>query len=274
MQKDRGQVILITGASSGLGRACATHLARRGHRVFGTSRRPPGAVAVDGVAMVQIDVRDGESVRRGVGQVLERAGRLDVVVNNAGFGLVGAVEDTAIEEAKAQFETNYFGVLRVCRAVLPVMRAQGAGLIINISSIGGLIGVPFTGQYAASKFAIEGLSEVLRMEVRPFGLHVVLVEPGDFRTGFTAKRVRTVASQENPAYAGALARTLAVIERDETGGSDPQLVARLVERIVRARSPRPRYIVGSFDQKLAAGLKRILPGRLFEWIIRWHYQVE
>lgn len=269
MAQGTSEVVLITGASSGIGRACAHHLARRGYRVYGTSRR--AEVELDGVSMSPMDVNDEASVRQGVERVLQEAGRLDVVVNNAGFGIAGAVEDTTVEEAKAQFETNFFGVLRVCRAVLPVMRAQRGGLIVNISSIGGLIGVPFTGLYAAAKFAVEGLSEILRLEVRPFGVRVVLIEPGDFHTGFTAQRQMAAASQGDTPYAEACRRAIGVVEHDETHGSDPILVARLLERILRSRSPRPRYLVGTPSQQLAVALKRILPGTVFEWIIRSHY---
>ncbi|MBN1483308.1 MAG: SDR family oxidoreductase [Chloroflexia bacterium] len=267
------EVVLITGASSGLGRAAARHLADRGYQVYGTSRRPPQELAGESFPLLQMDVTDEDSVRRAVAEVIERAGRIDVLLNNAGFGLAGAVEDTSIEEARRQFETNFFGLLRVTRAVLPSMRERRAGLIVNTSSIGGLIGVPFTSMYAATKFAIEGLSEVLRLELRPWGIRVVLVEPGDFSTAFTSRRVQTAASQGDSPYAGAFARSLAIIERDETQGSDPQLFARLIERIIRSRSPRLRYVVGSFDQRLAVLLKRLLPDKWFEAIIRGHYKV-
>ncbi len=267
------QVVLVTGASSGLGQATAMHLAGRGYRVYGTSRRPQEYPPPEAFDLIRLDVNDEESVRQGVALVLEREGRLDAVVNNAGLGYGGAVEDSSLEEAHAQFETNFFGTLRVCREVLPVMREQGGGTIINISSIGGRIALPFQGLYSAAKFAIEGLSEALRMEVRPFGIHVVLVEPSDFCTNFTTRRVRTRASGEGSAYREAFERTLQVIEHDERHGSPPELVARTVERILRSRSPRLRYVVGSFDQRLAAALKGLLPGRLFEWIIRSHYRV-
>lgn len=265
------KVILITGASSGLGRACADYLAQRGYRVFGTSRRQQEQASTP-FAWVLMDVDDDASVQEGVAQVLQQAGRLDVVVNNAGFGFGGAVEDTSLAEARAQLETNFFGTLRVCQAVLPTMRAQRSGLIINTSSLGGIIALPFQGLYSAAKFAVEGLTEALRMEVRPWGIHVVLVEPADFRTDFTARRRQTAASGESP-YAAAFERALAVIEHDETHGSSPELVGRLLERIIHCRAPRLRYMVGSFTELLAAVLKPYLPQRLFEWIIRAHYKL-
>jgi NAD(P)-dependent dehydrogenase (short-subunit alcohol dehydrogenase family) len=268
----QGRVILITGASSGLGLACARHLARHGYRVLGTSRHRQ-AEGAEPFTFIQMDVDDDDSVRHGVEEVLRRAGRLDVVVNGAGFGVGGAIEDTSLAEVRAQFETNFFGTLRVCQAVLPGMRAQHSGLIINISSLGGLIALPYQGFYSATKFAVEGLAEALRMEVRPFGIHVVLVEPADFRTDFTARRQRTAASGADSPYAAPFARAMAVIEHDETHGSPPAMMGRLLERIIRSRSPRLRYKAGAFTELLAAVLKPFLPPRLFEWIIRDHYKM-
>ncbi|MCY1013953.1 SDR family NAD(P)-dependent oxidoreductase [Nannocystis pusilla] len=186
-----GTVVLITGASSGFGEAAARLLAARGPcRVFGTSRRAAGHDTPGGVEMLPLDVRSDASVAACVDAVMQRAGRIDVLVNNAGYTLAGAVEETAIDEAKAQFDTNFFGMARMVRAVLPVMRAQGGGRIVNVSSLAGLVGVPFHAHYSASKFAVEGLSEGLRQEVRRFGIHVSLIEPGDFKTAGTAARER------------------------------------------------------------------------------------
>jgi NAD(P)-dependent dehydrogenase (short-subunit alcohol dehydrogenase family) len=271
------QVVLITGASSGFGKACAEHLHARGYRVFGTSRRAPpleGRAPDAGTfTMLPMDVDEDESVQQGVAAVLRHAGRLDVVVNNSGIGIAGAVEDTTVEEARVQMETNFFGVLRVCRAALPVMRAQGSGRIINISSLGGRVGVPFQALYSASKFALEGLSEALRMEVRPYGIRVVLIEPGDACTGFTARRQRTAASLENPAYRKLCDRALAVMEADEKNGLAPERVARLVERVIRARSPRLRYVVAPLPEALAMTLKRVVPASLFERGLMKYYRL-
>ncbi len=189
------RVVLVTGASSGIGRACAEFLAGRGYRVYGGSRRLVAGSVVESISM---DVGDDASVHAAVSTILAREGRIDILVNNAGIAIAGAVEDTSVEEARDQFDVNFFGVLRVCRAVLPAMREQGAGYIVNIGSIGGLIAIPFQGFYSASKFALEGLSESLRLEVRQFGVHVVLIEPGDHRTGLTDNRRRTAESGINP----------------------------------------------------------------------------
>lgn len=269
-------VVLITGASSGIGRACAEHLARRGYRVFGTSRRapfPPSPAPAGQPALIYMDVTDEESVRQAVKWIVHQAGRLDVVVNNAGFGIAGSVEDTSIEEAKAQLETNFFGVLRVCRTVLPVMRAQGGGLVVNISSLGGVIALPFQALYSASKFAVEGLTEALRLEAQPFGIRVTLVEPGDMRTGFTDRRVRVAASGEGSAYRARFERTLQVVEHDERHGGAPEAVAVLLERIIRLPRPAPRYRVGPVFQRLAAVLKGVLPACLFEWALAKYYRL-
>ena len=263
-------VVLITGASSGLGRSCAEHLHARGCRVYGSSRR----ASLDApFPFVQMDVTSEDSVAQAVRHIMEREGRIDVVLNNAGDGIAGSVEDTSIAEAQQQLDTNFFGALRVCRAVLPPMRAQGSGLIVNVSSLGGLVALPFQGLYSASKFALEGMTEALRMEVKPHGLRVVLVEPGDFRTGFTAQRRKAQAAEHGP-YAEHFGRALATMERDERGGSDPAAVARLLERLIRTSAPRLRYKVGSPWQKFATGpLRALLPQKLYGYLLAMSYGV-
>jgi len=281
LRKGKGEeaverVVLITGASSGIGRACARYLAERGYRVYGTSRKITGNGPVEdgSVRMIRMDVNDDRSVASGINRVLQDAGQLDVVANNAGFGIAGAIEETSIEEARALFETNLFGLLRVCRAVLPKMRGQGSGTIINISSLAGRIGLPYQGLYSATKFAVEGLTEALRMEVKPFGIKVVLIEPGDFRTGFTANRVHTAASKEDSAYQECFQRTLKVAESDEESGSSPEATARLLHRILQESSPKVRYSTGEASQRAAAILKGILPSKLFEWGLMKYYKVQ
>lgn len=259
------KVVLVTGASSGIGRAIATHLADRDHRVFGTSRKAGGGAVFEMIAM---DVNDEASVKAAVARMLAMAGRIDAVINNAGIALRGAVEDTSVQEAKALFDTNFFGALRVCRAVLPSMRAQGSGTIVNISSLAGTFGAPFSGLYSASKFALEGASEALRLEVRSFGIRVVLVEPGDHESDLPLRRTTAAEAARNPAYREALARSDAQQARDEAKAPKPDGVARLVERILAARHPRLRYTVGTLDQRLVVPLKRFLPSRLYEAILR------
>jgi len=283
MGTDDGGVVLVVGASSGIGRACAVHLVERGYAVFGTTRRAPAEVRVslqaecasaDLLDVVAMDVDLDESVAAAVDDVVARAGRIDAVVNCAGFGIGGAIEETGIDEAKAIFETNFFGALRVARAVLPIMRTQGSGTIIHVSSIGGRIALPFQGLYSATKFAVEGLTESLRMEVRRFGIRVVLIEPGDFSTGFTDRRrsVRVAGSPASP-YAETYRAALSVVEKDERGGAAPERIGPLVAKILEARSPRLRHTVGPAFQRIAVRLKGALPSGWFERALRWYYRV-
>jgi NAD(P)-dependent dehydrogenase (short-subunit alcohol dehydrogenase family) len=268
-KSESGKVVLITGASSGIGKACACHLSARGYRVFGTQRRAPEPWAASaGIEILKMDVDDDESVIEGVNTVLASAGRIDAVVNNAGFALMGAVEDTSIEEAKSQLETNFFGVLRVCRSVLPAMRSQGGGHIINVSSLAGILGLPFSGLYSASKFALEGMTESLRLETRRFGIKVVLVEPGDFNTAITATRRLTRETETNSAYRELFTRIKAAQDKEEANAPTPEPIAALVESILRSRSPATRYSVGMPGQRIVVPLKRLLPQRLFEWVLR------
>jgi NAD(P)-dependent dehydrogenase (short-subunit alcohol dehydrogenase family) len=267
MSKAQGQVVLVTGASSGIGACCAESLARRGYRVYGASRRD---IAAPGITPLAMDVTEDLSVSRAVGTILAREGRLDVLVNNAGFGVAGAVEETSMEEAMAQFSVNFFGALRVSRAVLPVLRRQG-GYIVNIGSIGGLIAIPYQGLYSASKFALEGLSESLRLEVSPFGIHVVLIEPGDHRTSFTQNRRRTQGSDRGSVYRQRCERAIGRAASDELGGPAPDGIARLVLRIINDPRPRLRYTVGPFSQRAAVWLKRMMPYTVFESVIEAYY---
>ncbi|MBP7687702.1 MAG: SDR family oxidoreductase [Thermoflexales bacterium] len=264
----RQRVILITGASSGIGQLCATLLHQRGYRVYGTSRR--AAVSAP-YPMLEMNVDEDDSVQRGIERIVSETGRLDGVVNNAGYSLVGAVEETSIEEAKAHFETNFFGALRVCRAALPVMRQQRRGHIVNISSLGGEIGLPFQGIYSATKFALEGMTEALRLEVRPFGIHAVLIQPGDCATGLTASRRSTAESLNGTAYQPQFSATVKRIQQDEARGGSPIAVAQLLDRILAARSPKPRYRVGPFIEQLAVIAKPNLPGKVFDWLMRQFY---
>jgi len=278
MKRQNELVVLITGASSGIGQACAVYLAQRDYRVFGTSRsasaRGSEVVQKAGViTMLRMDVNRNQSVKQGIRQVLRTAGRIDVVVNCAGFGIAGAVEDTSINEAKAQLGTNLFGAWRVCREVIPIMRRQGGGCIVNISSIGGRIGIPFQAAYSASKFGLEGLSEALSAEVKPFGIRVVLIEPGDLHTQFTAHRIRTPQSQSNPVYRESFRRALETMEKAEIDGPSPEIVAPLLKRIITSSSPRLRYTVGPITERVAVVLKQFLPDRLFERLLMLSYKL-
>ena len=213
-----------------------------------------------------MDVNDEASVQNTVAEVLARAGRLDAVINCAGFLMCGAVEDVTIEEAQALFETNFFGILRVCRAALPALRAHG-GYIVNISGLAGVVGLPFAAHYSASKFAVEGLSESLRLEVRPFGVKAVLVEPSYIRTSLMAKR-RIAAASRNSVYASAFDKLMRKADETQATAPPPECVAVLIERILNDPDPKTRYTVGSFKRRLVPPLKRFLPQRFFEWLWR------
>jgi NAD(P)-dependent dehydrogenase (short-subunit alcohol dehydrogenase family) len=220
-----------------------------------------------------MDVCETASVEAAVAFILEREGRLDVLVNNAGIAHAGSIEDTSIQEGKAQLETNFFGVHRVCRSVLPVMRKQGSGLIVNIGSIGGLITIPFQGFYCASKYALVALTESLRMEVKPLGIQVSLIEPGDFKTGLTANRVFAAASQNASVYAARQDAAIGALERAEQNGADPGDLALLLEKIMDKKRVRPHYLAGMFFQKLAVWGKRMLPASVFEKLIMSYYRI-
>jgi NAD(P)-dependent dehydrogenase (short-subunit alcohol dehydrogenase family) len=270
------KVILITGGSSGFGKACVDYLTGCGHCVYGTSRTasfPAGESPSQFPLTIPMDVRDEDSVAAAVDFILEREGRLDVLVNNAGFALAGAIELTSTEEAKQQFETNFFGVHRVCRKVLPGMRSKRSGLIVNISSMGGLIALPYQGFYCASKYALEALTESLRMEAKPFGVRVTLIEPGDFRTRITTNRVVAAASSEALDYVDRQRAAVEVIAKEEQSGADPLRLAVLVSKIIDRRCVRHRYLVGMFFQKMAVWAKRILPASVFETLIMNHYKI-
>lgn len=264
-------MVFITGASSGIGKSCAAYLSRRGFKVFGTGRKP--AQAEEEYEMLKMDVTDDASIHRAVQYVIGREQRIDVLINNAGVALSGAIEDTAVEEVRGQFETNFFGVIRVTGAVLPFFRRQRHGLIINIGSIGGLISVPFTGFYCATKFALEGMSEALRLELKPFNIRVVLLEPGDIQSGLTKHRIRAERSRHPGPYEEQFKTTLRVIEDDENNGATTERVAEKIGEIIGKRSPKLRYVVGKPQQRLAVFLKKVLPSAWYEKIIASHYKI-
>jgi NAD(P)-dependent dehydrogenase (short-subunit alcohol dehydrogenase family) len=257
---DDARVALITGASAGLGRACADRLAAGGWAVTGASRRGTAGPGWTGLVM---DVDSDDAVQAGVAGVLETRGHIDALVAAAGWGVAGAAEDTSIEEAKAQFETNFWGCVRVVRAVLPGMRARRQGRIVLMSSIGGVIGIPFQAYYSASKFALEGFAESLAYEVAPFGISVTLVQPGNFATDFTVSRKMAAAAGQGD-YAQAMARAVAVMERDERNGAPPVDVAAVVQRVLAAGRPPRRVSVGKASERAGIIAKRLLPFRLFE----------
>lgn len=268
MEPDK-RVAAVTGASSGFGKATASLLAARGFRVFGTSRSPR-ADRGDGFEMLELDVDSDVSVYRCVKTIQERAGAVDVLVNNAGQVLTGSIEETSTEEAKAHFETNFFGAVRMTRAVLPSMRQRQRGCIVNVGSIAGAIPVPFEGFYAAAKAALLAYSRALRLEVARFNIHVSVVEPGFFKTNLGNARKR--AANPLDAYAGAEERAVGRLQEHIDDGADPRIVAETIVGIVESPSPRLRYPVGKERRYLF--LEKITPAGRFEAGLRRHWKLD
>ena len=263
-------VILITGITSGFGRAMACRLATDGHKVYGTYRRE--SEQLPNVTYLRADVSYPSDCENVVKKVVEAEGRIDVFINNAGMGIGGPLEFSSLEDAQKQMDVNWMGMVRMLHYVLPVMRRQGGGKILCFSSIGGLMGLPFQGLYSASKFAIEGYCEALRLETRGLGIQVVVIEPGDFATSFTASR-KSVADPEADAAYPAWARALASIEKDETGGLKPEYLAEKVAKIVRKKRPRYNYVISTLEQRLSVTLKKILPPSWFASILGSYYKL-
>jgi NAD(P)-dependent dehydrogenase (short-subunit alcohol dehydrogenase family) len=267
------KIILITGISSGFGKQAAELLAAEGHTVYGTVRRD--VEISSSVTGLKLDLTNTDSIKQSVQTILQKEGRIDVLINNAGMHTGGPIETSPIENIKLQMDTNFIGMVNLTREVLPVMRKQGGGTIINFSSIGGLMGLPFQAFYSAGKFAIEGFSEALRMEVRQFNIKIVLINPGDFHTNNSANRRNFLAPTDaNDPYNQQYLKTLAIIEKDEANGWEPKVLAKKLVGIAESKNPRQRYIIASFEQKLAVVLKYILPSKLFGMILEDHYKIK
>src|SRR2546425_4169268 len=236
------RAVLITGASSGFGRETARLLLVRGFKVYGTSRNPSAKPQESGVGMIALDVDSDDSVQNGVKDLLDEAGRLDVLVNNAGYVLTGGAEETSIAEAKAQLETDFFGPVRMAKAVLPTMRKQGSGQIINISSMAAILPVPFEGYYAAAKAALLAWSEALRHEVKSLGIKVSVIEPGFFKTNLG--NTRKIAKYPIRDYDHLRLQAVSTLDEDFRNGADPKIVGETVLRIIESKNPKLEYAVG------------------------------
>ena len=263
------QVIVVTGASSGFGLATAEMLAGKGHIVYGLCRREAKHATI---RYRQCDVRNREQIRTVIESIIKESGHIDVLVNNAGMGIGGALEMATPEEIDLQMGTNFMGCVNMSQAVLPYMRRERQGKIINLSSIGGLMGLPYQGFYSASKFAIEGFTEALAAEVRSFGIRVCMVEPGDFATGFTGSRRNSQATLDDPDYGPVFKNSLAIIEKEENGGLKPEVLARRIVKLVEMKNPPLRNVVANLEQWLSTLLKRILPGNCMVAILRDYYK--
>lgn len=268
------KVILVVGASSGFGKACVNLLIANGHIVYGVSRRGGGNLSEshESSATISMDVQNDDSVAAAVEKIIERSGRIDTVINSAGIGYAGAIEDMSMGEFKDQLETNFFGAVRVTKAVLPHMRKQKNGMFINISSIGGFIGLPFQSAYSASKFALEGFTESLRHEVRPFGIKALLLQPGDFKTDFTGNRLFSKGNKPESVYYSACNEAIETTIAGEVSGQSPELLARKVSKLIESNDPSIRYSCGPALQRLAARAKYWMPATVFEKLIAQEFK--
>lgn len=264
------RVVLVTGASSGIGKATAACLAQEGLRVFGAARSAPHAHN-DSFTFFPVDVRDDRSVQGCVSQVLARSGRIDVLVNCAGVVVGGPAEEMLADEITDQIQTNLLGTMRTSRAMLPGMRGQGSGLIINVGSLAGLMGVPFQSVYSASKYGIEGFSESLQMEVGSFGIRIVVIDPGDISTEITAHRKVSGGIGADSPYQQGFQQAMLSQAESEKHGWNVERLARLIGKIVRSRSPRFRYTPGPIVERISPVARRLIPDRLYLRILAGFY---
>lgn len=265
------KVVLITGGSSGIGKSIGEFLHKKGFVVYGTSRNPEKVVN-SVFPLVALDVRNAESIKAAVAKIIETSGKLDVVINNAGVGITGPLEEIPMEEIKNNFETNFFGPIEVMKAVLPQMREQKSGLIINITSIAAYMGLPYRSVYSASKGALELITEALRMEVKQFGIEITNVAPGDFATNIASGRYHAPVIKGS-AYEKVYGDTLATMNEHVDAGSNPNEMAEAVYKIMQEKSPKVHYKVGVFMQKFSIVLKRVLPDKVYEKMLMNHYKL-
>ncbi len=265
------KIIFITGASSGIGKAIGEFLQQKGFIVYGTSRNPE-KIKNSIFPLVALDVRDGESIKSAVAEVISKSGRIDVLVNNAGVGITGPLEEIPLAEIRNNFETNLFGPIEMMKAVLPHMRERKSGLIINVTSIAGYMGLPYRSVYSASKGALELITESLRMEVKPFGINITNVAPGDFATNIAAGRYHAPLLPGS-AYEKDYGTILTTMNEHVDDGSDPLEMAQSVFVIINEKNPKIHYKVGAFMQKFSIILKRVLPDTVYEKMLMKHYKL-
>lgn len=266
------KVICITGASSGIGKSMGDYLSEKGYTVFGSSRNPQNYPNTK-FPLFQLDVRDNNSVIQFIKEVSSKAERIDILVNNAGVGITGPIEETPEEEINGVFETNFYGPIRVIKAVLPLMRKQKNGLIINVTSIAAYMGLPYRGFYSASKSALEITTEALRMETKQFGIEFTNVAPGDFATNIASGRYHVPLVDDSP-YKKAYSDTLDLMNSHVDSGKDPLEMAKAIHKIIETKRPKVRYKVGNFMQKFSVVLKSFLPGKTYEKMLMNHYKLK
>ncbi|WP_282055057.1 SDR family oxidoreductase [Maribacter luteus] len=266
------KIVLITGGSSGIGKSVGNYLKSKGYKVYGTTRNLANYPDFKDFDLLELDVRDIDSIQKAISELLEKEGRLDVLINNAGVGITGPIEETPHEEILKTFETNFHGPLHMIKAILPQMRKQGNGRIINITSIAGYMGLPYRAIYSATKGALELTTEALRMETKDFGIHISNLAPGDFATNIASGRYHAPVMEGSP-YRIPYGNTLKLINDHVDSGSDPIQVALMVYRILNAKKPKVHYKVGSFMQKFSIVLKYLLPDKAYEKLLLNHYKL-
>jgi short-subunit dehydrogenase len=265
MKTEEKQVVLITGASSGIGKSTAKLLLNEGHVVYGSARRTHRMADLKdaGVTVMKMDVTDDASMVEGVSQIIKEQGRIDVLINNAGYGSFGSLEDVPLSEARRQFEVNVFGLGRMTQIVLPHMREQKSGKIINVSSTGGIITTPFGGWYQSSKFAVEGLSDTLRKDVKRFGIEVVVIEPGAIDSEWASIAMDHLLKISSKPYLDAAAKVSKAFEDVYENASDPIVIARVVLKAIKAKKPKTRYVAGK-QGKMVLMMHSLLSDRKFD----------
>lgn len=266
------KVVLITGGSSGIGKAIGEFLFHKGYTVYGTSRNPEKVVN-SVFPLIALDVRNAESIQQAVQKIISISKRIDVVINNAGVGITGPIEETPTEEMRNNFETNFFGPIEVMKAVLPEMREQQSGLIINITSIAGYMGLPYRGIYSASKGALEIVTEAISMEAKSFGVNIVSIAPGDFATNIAAGRYHAPVIKGS-AYEKPYGSILKEMDEHVNSGGNPDDMAMAIYQIINEKNPKLHYKEGAFMQKFSIVLKRILPDRIYESMLMNHYKLK
>lgn len=265
------KVVVITGGSSGIGKSVGEFLSDKGFTVYGTSRNPE-RITNSRFPLLALDVRNKESIQKAFAEVIAKSGRIDVVINNAGVGITGPIEEIPTEEIRNNFETNFFGPIEVMKAALPQMRAQKSGLIINITSIAAYMGLPYRGIYSASKGALELITEAIRMEVKSFGIHITNVAPGDFATNIASGRYHAPVISGS-AYEIPYGNTLKMMDEHVDSGSNPNEMAEAIFKIIQTPNPKIHYKIGVFMQKFSIVLKRILPDKVYEKMLMNHYNL-
>ncbi|TPV32353.1 SDR family oxidoreductase [Paucihalobacter ruber] len=265
------KIVLITGGSSGIGKSIGEFLLDKGFKVYGTSRQPEN-YPNSKIKLVPLDVKDEVSICSAVDLIVQNEGQLDVLINNAGAGITGPLEEIPMEAVKDNFETNFFGPIRVIKAVLPQMRQQNSGLIINITSIAGYMGLPYRGVYSASKGALEIITEAFRMEIKDFNIKMTNVAPGDFATNIAAGRYHAPVLENSP-YKEIYTDVLRTMDEHVDSGSNPLVMAQEVYKIIQTKNPKIHYKVGAFLQKFSIVLKRILPDKVYEKMLINHYNL-